>query len=156
MYDNNLLELNKIKDILAKYAKSDYAKKKIISLDIPNTYDEILKLNKETKEAFQAIVKYGDIQISNLNIADSLKRAVIGSILSELELLDIANLIDNINTIIRYFKTLDDIKVDTTNLKYYLNQLNPLNNLKNSITMSISPDGRVVDNASKELAFSLA
>lgn len=151
MYDINLLELNKIKDILKNYCKTDYAKNKALSLDIPNSYDEIIKLNNETKEAFQSIVKYGDIQISNIDVSESLKRAEIGAILSELELLDIASLIDNINTIIRYFKTLDDIKVDTLNLKEYLNKLTPLNNLRNSITMSISPDGRVVDNASKEL-----
>lgn len=151
MYDINLLELNKIKDILKNYCKTDYAKNKALSLDIPNSYDEIIKLNNETKEAFQSIVKYGDIQISNIDVSESLKRAEIGAILSELELLDIASLIDNINTIIRYFKTLDDIKVDTLNLKEYLNELTPLNNLRNSITMSISPDGRVVDNASKEL-----
>ncbi len=151
MYDINLLELNKIKDILKKYCKTDYAKNKALSLDIPNSYDEIIKLNNETKEAFQSIVKYGDIQISNIDVSESLKRAEIGAILSELELLDIASLIDNINTIFRYFKTLDDIKVDTLNLKEYLNKLTPLNNLRNSITMSISPDGRVVDNASKEL-----
>ena len=151
MYDNNLLELNKIKALLANFCKSEYAKDKAIKLDIPDSYQEILRLNKESKEAFQAIVKYGDINILNINIIDSLKRAQIGAILSENELLDIASLIDNINNVIRYFKTLDDIKVDTTNLKVYLNELNPLNNLKNSITMSISPDGRVVDNASKEL-----
>ena len=151
MYDNILLELNKIKDILANYCKSDYTRKKALNLDVLNSYEEIIKLNNETKEAFQAIVKYGDIQISNINVNDSIKRAEIGAILSENELLEIALLIDNINNIIRYFKTLDDIKVNTENLKLYLNELNPLNNLKNSITMSISPDGRVVDNASKEL-----
>ncbi len=151
MYDNILLELNKIKDILANYCKSDYTKKIALNLDVLNSYEEIIKLNNETKEAFQAIVKYGDIQISNINVNDSIKRAEIGAILSENELLEIALLIDNINNIIRYFKTLDDIKVNTENLKLYLNELNPLNNLKNSITMSISPDGRVVDNASKEL-----
>ncbi len=151
MYDNNLLELNKIKTILANFCKTDYAKEKAINLDIPATYSDILRLNSESKEAFQAIVKYGDINILNVNILESLKRAVIGAILSETELLDIASLIDNINNVIRYFKTLDDIKVTTTNLKIYLDQLNPLNNLKNSITLSISPDGRVVDNASKEL-----
>ncbi len=151
MYDNNLLELNKIKAILANYCKSDYAKEKALNLEIPNTYNEILTLNNESKEAFQAIIKFGDINILNIDISESLKKAQIGAILSEGELLDIAGLIDNINNVIRYFKTLDDIKVNTTNLKAYLDNLSPLNNLRNSITMSISPDGRVVDNASKEL-----
>ncbi len=151
MYDENLLELNKIKEILANYCQTDYTKEILFNFKIPKTYDEILILNKETKQAYQAIVKYGNFEISNINILDSIKRASLGSILNEKELLDIALLIDNINSIIRYFKALEDIKIDFTDLKKYKDELKPLNNLKNSITIAISLDGRVVDNASKEL-----
>ena len=52
---------------------------------------------------------------------------------------------------IKYFKSLDGIKLDTFNLKKYAEKLVIQTKLKTSISMSINDQGEVVDNASRDL-----
>lgn len=151
-YDYKVLEFDKILDILKTYTKTNYAKDKITIDLIGKSYDEIHTLVSETKEAYNALVKYGDIPLGGLtSVNEVLSRCNAGGILSPSELLQIVGLIDAATNTIKYFKTLDGIKLDTFNLKKYAEKLVIQTKLKTSISMSINDQGEVVDNASRDL-----
>ena len=151
-YDLKTLEYNKVLDILSSYSKTNYAKRKINELTPYSTYDEITTSLKETKCAFDACVKLGDLPLGGLyDVIDYIKRAKIGSILTEQELLDIVSLIDCGSNALRYFKSLDSIKLDTSVLSNYYNNITVPAVLKTNINLAIGDDARVLDNASREL-----
>lgn len=152
MYDIKTLELNKILDLVSSYAKTNYAKEKILNLAFPNEYEEILTLQGETSNAFDAIVKLSDIPLGGLyDIKNSILRAKAYGILNEEELLSVVGLIECGTNVERYFKSLDSIKLEYPYLKPYLASLHQFQTLKTNITLAISADGKVLDNASKEL-----
>ncbi|MGM9969342.1 MAG: endonuclease MutS2 [Anaeroplasma sp.] len=151
-YDYKTLEFNKIIELLKDYAKTDYAKECIENFEIPNNLDEIIVLGKETKQAFDCIVKLSDIPLGGLySIKDSLKLALAGGTLQTNELLNVVGLLDCSTNVIKYFKQINDIKIETNELTKYTNNLKISNTLKTNITLAISSDGRILDNASREL-----
>lgn len=152
MYDKLTLELNKILELVSKYAKTKYAKEGINNLEFDNSYEEVLNRVNETKNAFDAIVKLSSIPISNIdNVKEAILRSKSYGILNESELVSIVTLIDNFINIKKYFKNLDTIKCDFTYLKPYISNLFDFTALKTNITLAISADGKVLDNASKDL-----
>ena len=125
---------------------------KILNLSFPNDYEEICNLQGETSNAFDAIVKLSDIPLGGLyDIKNSILRAKAYGILNEEELLRVVGLIDCGTNVEKYFKSLDLIKFDYPYLKPYLTKLHQFQTLKTNITLAISMDGKVLDNASKEL-----
>ena len=151
-YHLDALEFNMILDILKKYAKTDYAINLISELTPISNYESVIELNNETNEAYMALVKQGDLPLGGLyNVKPSIKRSQIGGILDPNELLNIVYLLDAGVNVERYFKTLDSIKLNTPNLNKYVNVLTNLPTLKTNITLAINPDGKVNDNASREL-----
>ena len=151
-YHLDALEFNMILDILKKYAKTDYAINLISELTPISNYESVIELNNETNEAYMALVKQGDLPLGGLyNVKPSIKRSQIGGILDPNELLNIVYLLDAGLNVERYFKTLDSIKLNTPNLNKYVNVLTNLPTLKTNITLAINPDGKVNDNASREL-----
>ena len=152
MYDYDILEFNKILNNLSNYAKSDYAKNSILSNDLVFSFDEITKRQKETKNAYESIVKYGDLPYNNIsNIKEIIKRSTQGGLLYPNELNDVVKLIDSSKDVINYSKELERLKLDITPLSTYFNSIELPKNLKNTITLQISPLGEVLDNASREL-----
>lgn len=151
-YHLDALEFNQVLEILANYAKTDYAKELISKLTPNSNYDRVLELNNETNEAYLAVVRQGDIPLGGLyNVNPSIRRSQIGGILDPNELLNIVYLLDCSNNVSRYFKSLDSIKLSTPNLNKYVDKLVNLPTLKTNITLAISQDGKVNDNASREL-----
>ncbi|MDE6584643.1 MAG: endonuclease MutS2, partial [Anaeroplasmataceae bacterium] len=117
-----------------------------------NEYEKVLELNQETREAYQAIVKFSDLPLGGLyELKGSLERAAIGGILEPFELLNVVGLLDCASNVLRYFKTLDSNKVEVPALKKYSNSLVFFQTLKSSITLAIDVDGKINDNASREL-----
>ncbi len=152
MFDINVLEFNKILDDLKGYIKTNYAKIKLEELDINSSYDEIKKRIDETKEAYDDLVKIGDIPLDGLkDVKMSIKRSTLSGVLDPVELLNIVGLIDASSNTIKYFKQLDGLKLDNKNLYEYVNKLELPKNLKSSITLAISSEGSVLDNASRDL-----
>ena len=152
MYDIKTLEFDKVLELLSNYAKTSYAKKLILETELNNSYDKIVKEKNYTKEAFDSIIKLSDLPIDNLaDVNDSLKRVKLQGVLNEKELLNIVNLINNSENVIKYFKQLNDIKVDVNTLKTIVDNLSLFKTLKTNITLAINEEGIVVDNASKEL-----
>ena len=93
MYDVKTLELNKILDTVSTYAKTKYAKNSILNISFPDNYDDIIRMQGETKNAFDAIVKISDLPLGGLyEIKDSILRAKAYGVLNEEELLNVVGL----------------------------------------------------------------
>ena len=123
-YHLDALEFNQVLEILANYAKTDYAKELISKLTPNSNYDRVLELNNETNEAYLAVVRQGDIPLGGLyNVNPSIRRSQIGGILDPNELLNIVYLLDCSNNVSRYFKSLDSIKLSNPNLNKYVDKL---------------------------------
>ncbi len=151
-YDLKTLEFAKVLSMLAAYAKTNDAKKKINKLEPINDLEQVLIKNQETAEAYQAIVKLDDLPLGDLyDTNDSIKRAQLGSILTPEELLNIVGLLDACSRVMTYFKSLDNLKLEIDHLKTYVVKLITLPTLKSSITLAIREDGSINDNASREL-----
>ncbi|MDE6241435.1 MAG: endonuclease MutS2 [Anaeroplasmataceae bacterium] len=151
-YDLEALEFHDVLAILKRYAKTSYAKELIDTLVPTNDFDEVVKRNQETKEAFMAIVKLSDIPLGGLyQVKGSLERAQIGGILEPQELLNVVGLLDCASNVLRYFKSLESAKVEIPILKGYIDLLTFYPTIKSSITLAIDPDGNISDNASREL-----
>lgn len=151
-YDLEALEYYDILNKLKKYAKTNYAKERIEALIPTDDYDEVLKRNQETREAFSAIVKMSDIPLGGLyQVKGSLERAQIGGILEPQELLNVVGLLDCASNVVRYFKSLESTKLEIPTLKGYMDLLTFYPAIKSSITLAIDTDGNIIDSASREL-----
>ncbi|MDE7384389.1 MAG: endonuclease MutS2 [Anaeroplasmataceae bacterium] len=151
-YDLEALEFYNVLTILKRYAKTSYAKELIDALVPTNDFDEVIKRNQETKEAFMAVVKLSDIPLGGLyQVKGSLERAQIGGILEPQELLNVVGLLDCASNVLRYFKSLESAKIEIPTLKGYIDLLTFYPTIKSSITLAIDPDGNISDNASREL-----
>lgn len=152
MFDLKTLEYHKILDTLKAYCKTNYASRIVLNLEPSTEFDAVAKLNNETKEAYQAIVKYGDIPLGGLyDVKDAITRASIGGILNERELLDIVGLLDCTVNVSKYFKTLEGMKANVDTLNNYVSMLQNPQALKTNITLAITQEAKVSDNASREL-----
>ena len=152
MYHTKTLEFEKVLEKLICYAKTNLAKELILNTEIKNDFEEIKKSLKMTKEAFDSIVKLSDIPLGGLfDVKASLDRAQIQGILNERELLNVVGLIDASDNVIKYFKQLDSIKVDVATLNTLIEDLASFKALKTNITLAITEEGIVSDNASREL-----
>lgn len=152
MYDIKTLEYQKILNKLGTYAKTNYAKNKIMGMIPYDDFDEIQKSLFQTSEAYQAIVKLDDIPLGGLfEIKEALERSRIGGILNESELLNVVGLLDCSNNVLKYFKLVSNTNTCLDHLKEFSNEIEIPLALKTNITLAITPDGKVSDNASREL-----
>ena len=152
MYDFETLEFNKIINRLTEYAICDFSKNEIMHYDNKDyNYADIIKMQNEVEEAFNAIVKLDSAPIHDLSgIDDILKKAEKGAILSAKELLKVNELIINANDLKRFLKQISNI-CDVKYQKSYYDAFIDENTLKSSIELAISNDGEILDNASREL-----
>ncbi len=152
MYDNQILEFNKILNNLIKYTKSEYAKEIILNGKLDYSFESIEKRQNELRSANESIVKYGDLPYNDIaNIKSIIKRSVQGGLLNPEELILVVRLIDTTKDVINYSKELEKLKAEITPLKDYFNNLALPKTLKTNISLQISPLGEVLDNASREL-----
>lgn len=151
-FDLTALEYDKVISILKNYTKTNYAKEKLNNIEPVDSYEEAKTLQNQTKEAYDAIVKLDDIPLGGLyTVKPALLRSQIGGILNEEELLNIVSLIDCISCVSRYFKNLDNMKLELLALEPFFKNLSVNNTLKTNITLAIGSDAKVLDNASREL-----
>ena len=151
-FDLKTLEFEKVLQILSQFTKTTYAKEKILALEPVADYEEVLTLNRQTKEAYMVIMRLSDIPLGGLHaVIGSLQRAQIGGVLEPEELLNIVGLLDCSNNVLKFFKSLESLKVETPELRRFVEEITQFSTLKTNITLAIDPDGKVNDNASREL-----
>lgn len=145
------LEFDKVINILKGYAKTPVGILKIESIELSNDLQVIKNLLLEVEEALLAIIKQGDIGMSDVvDISSYLNLAQIGGILATENIWDIQKLLFAVNETLEYWETLDTPIVNYKHLHKYINQLSPIKQLRNEINNTLD-NGEMLDTASDEL-----
>jgi len=152
MYDYKVLEYQKVIDILLEYNKLSDSREYILDFKNEMGLEEVKRNLDETRVAYNSIVKMGAIPLHPIHeIKNTLKRSKLNGVLSIEELLNVVELITMTKSVKQYFQGLVTLKEDISIFDEYVSNLEILDNLKTSITLAISEDGKVLDNASREL-----
>ncbi len=147
-----VLEFDKIKDMLLKYNINSLSFKKVNELK-PNYFIETVKeeLNK-TKEAYLLFNLGTFPSLTYVNdISDYLNKVGKNAVLDLEEIYQFVSFLESINSLKQFInknKLLDDKFFYTLN---YINNLQPLNDLLEQIKFCISPNYTLYDNASSKL-----
>ena len=146
-----VLEYNKIIQMLENKASSPLGKECALKLKPSCDFVEIQKAQEETKAAFSRIIKQGSTSFgSNKDIGFSLKSLEIGSTLSITELLKIAAFLENVNRIKSYGKKEKESDNEDV-LTPYFEELTPLISVSNEIRRCILSEEEIADDASVNL-----
>jgi len=146
------LEFNKIKAFLREKCVSAAGKEKADMLVPSANISQIERLQDETTQAANMIVKKGSLPLGGIrDIREAVKRACVSGMLSIDELVGISDFLYVCRKIITYGK--DDGKGSDAALLYDLfRQVIPLSELENEINRCVMPPDEVTDAASSELA----
>ena len=145
------LEYTKIIDKLTEKASSEPGKRLCREL-VPMTDLEQIRLAQvQTRDALSMLFAKGSTSFGgNKDVSMSLRSLEIGSTLSIPELLKIAGLLDNVNRIKAYVRTVRDDEKETS-LTDYFERLEPLTPLANEINRCILSEEEIADDASPGL-----
>lgn len=144
-----VLEFNKVKDMLAGYASSELAKQQIHELMPMSNERMICDALTETTEAVSVILYKGIIPLSEMNdISQAVNMAVKGRVLSMSELLMIKQSLAVTRKVKTFLSTdIPEIPV----ISEITSLIEPLTTLFNDIKNSILSDDEIADSASSEL-----
>lgn len=142
------IEFNKIKDIWAELASTDYAKEQIKKADIILSERELRKALQDTTDSRELIEKLGNPPLQNVTeIREILTIAETGRCLTPYQLERVERVLVAVERMMDY---LAQGKQYENALSYYDENLDPLLDLKDEISSQIRND-EVDDRASKEL-----
>ncbi len=143
------LELDKVLDMLAQLTSFEDAKELALSLEPSYSLFEVNELIRETSDAHSLSARFGSPSFGNLhNIKNSLRRAEAGAVLTPIELLRAANLLQVIRSVTEWRSKSASIE---TCLDMRFNALVPNKYLETKITSSILSEDEIADNASPTL-----
>lgn len=146
-----VLEYNKIIQMLENKATSPLGKERALMLKPSCDLREIEKAQEETAAAFSRIVRTGSTSFgSNKDMGFSLKSLEIGSTLSVTELLKIAAFLENVGRIKAYGKKEKDSDSEDV-LSPYFEELTPLSGVAGEIRRCILSEEEIADDASTTL-----
>ncbi|WP_404453420.1 endonuclease MutS2 [Virgibacillus necropolis] len=144
-----VLEFNKIIEQLSSYAASSLGKSRALQLKPLTDLDDVLEVQKETDEAGQILRLNLAVPLGGIfDIRASIKRSVIGGVLSTEECLDIANTIYGGRQVKNF---IDKLEEELPILKSLTDRIEPLRDLEQHIKSSIDDHGHVMDSASVKL-----
>lgn len=144
-----VLEFNKIIDQLSANAASSLGKSHALQLKPLTNLDDVLEAQRETDEAGQILRLNLAVPLGGIfDIRASIKRSVIGGVLSTDECLDIANTIYGGRQVKNFISKLEE---DLPILKCLIDRIEPLRDLEQHIKSSIDDHGHVMDSASVKL-----
>ena len=143
------LELDKVLEMLAQLTSFEDAKALALALEPSYALFEVNELIRETSDAHSLSARFGSPSFGNLhNINNSLRRAEAGAVLTPIELLRAANLLQVIRSVTEWrFKS---ASIETC-LDMRFNALVPNKYLESKITSSILSEDEIADNASPTL-----
>ena len=145
------LEYTKIIDKLTEKASSEPGKRLCRELVPMTDLEEIRLAQVQTRDALSMLFAKGSTSFGgNKDVSMSLRSLEIGSTLSIPELLKIAGLLDNVNRIKAYGRTVRDDEKETS-LTDYFERLEPLTPLANEINRCILSEEEIADDASPGL-----
>ncbi|HHT50590.1 MAG TPA: endonuclease MutS2 [Eubacteriaceae bacterium] len=153
--DKNLiiLEYNKIIKILSEYTTSSMGKEKILSIRPMSNIVKIQESLSETSEAVSVILAKGKLPLNGLcDIGPFIRKAKIGSILSPIELLKIAQVLKICQDLKKYIKEESEVDNPYQIINDKINQLNQFPGLMKEIFNVIVNETEIADNASPQLS----
>ena len=143
------LELDKVLEMLAQLTSFEDAKALALALEPSYALFEVNELIRETSDAHSLSARFGSPSFGNLhNINNSLRRAEAGAVLTPIELLRAANLLQVIRSVTEWRSKSASIE---TCLDMRFNALVPNKYLESKITSSILSEDEIADNASPTL-----
>ena len=146
-----VLEYNKIIQMLENKASSPLGKERCLALKPDTSLSQIEKAQEETSAAFSRIIKKGSTSFgNNKDIGFSLKSLGIGSALSSHELLKIAAFLDNVSRVKTYGKKEKESDSEDV-LTPYFEELVSLSFVSNEIRRCILAEDEIADDASVAL-----
>ena len=145
---DKVLEFDKIKEKWIELALTEWAKEKIKDTVPSMSENELIARQRETSEARELLEKSGNPPLVSLSgIRECIQTAAKGDCLSISQLEDIEK---SLVAVMRLKNYLSRCKQWEISLAYYDENLDCLDNLKETIRMQIR-NGRIDDNASKDL-----
>ncbi|MGM9985671.1 MAG: endonuclease MutS2 [Bacillaceae bacterium] len=147
-----VLEYDKVKENLGKYVASSLGKEKVRLLQPVTTLEEVVYLQDKTDEAAKVIRLKGRVPLGGIfDIRASAKRSLIGSVLSAIELLDIASTIYGGRQLKRFLEDMIENGVELPILGEEISGLIPLYDIEKRIKFCIDDGGELYDSASDKL-----
>lgn len=146
----NILELNRVLEMLAGEAVSDGAKEAALALRPESDRDAVKQLLAETGAAKRMMVLHGTPSFSGVtDVSASIKRAGAGGMLNTRELLSIAAVLKTARLILSYAS---GDEAGGGEIGYMFSELRANKYLEEKITNSIVGDDELADSASPALA----
>lgn len=146
-----ILEFNKIKEIIKKYAITSGGKKKVEKLNPYNSVYEVNRALEETKEAYDILIRKGNPPFGGLyDVREALDRAGKGGTLSLGQLLQVGNMLRCTVNIKDYFNRKEE-EESYPKLEDLSSILVPIKNLQADIEKAIVSEEEVSDKASSTL-----
>lgn len=149
-----VLEYNKIIKLLEEKASSEPGKKICRALKPETDLKVINKAQEETADALALLFEKGSISFSgNSDLSYTFRMLDVGSSLSQIELLRIADLLECAKRVKRYARPerQSDEDTSTTSLSDYFDAVSPLTPLLDEIRRCIISEDEISDLASPEL-----
>src|SRR5690625_3576131 len=144
-----ILEFNKIKDQLIKQAETSIGKSLASHIKPLTDLEAVIKKHDETDEAATIIRLQKGIPLGGIfDIRESLKRSVIGGVLTMEECLNVSSTIYGGRQAKDFIEKLDE---DLPLLKALADHISPLRELERKINSCIDDRGQMLDNASEKL-----
>ncbi|MFY4774659.1 endonuclease MutS2 [Metabacillus sp. RGM 3146] len=147
-----VLEFDKVRDQLMKHAASSLGREKAAALVPTSTLQEAVRWQEETDEAAKVIRLRGNAPFGGLTDARaSLKRSIIGGMLSSQELIEIAGTIYAARQIKHFIEDMVESDIELPLLDERAKMLIPLTDLEKRIKQCIDDNGEILDHASDTL-----
>lgn len=145
------LEFNKITEQLSNYASCEEGKKMCLTLEPSSDFDEVLLRQNQTKAALDRIFTVGNLSFRGItNIIPYLKHLEIGGVLTSLELLQIARLLEVTNRCVKYHRN-EKPQTSEDCLSEYFSSLMPSTPVALEINRCILSETEIADDASQGL-----
>ncbi|WP_058307158.1 endonuclease MutS2 [Gracilibacillus massiliensis] len=146
----SVLEFHKITEQLVAKAASSLGIEKARQLKPSTEIEQVTTWQDETDEAFHVIRLKGNVPLGGItDIKPSIKRAVIGGILTTHECLDVASTIYGGKQLKLFIDKLEDIELPI--IQGLAVEIVPLNELEREIKSCIDDHGHMMDGASDKL-----
>ncbi|WP_078595107.1 endonuclease MutS2 [Evansella clarkii] len=149
---SRILEYDKMKEQLIKHASSSLGKQRVEELTPSYDINEIQRNQDSTFEGTKVIRLKGQAPLGGIrDIRAAVKRAAIGGMLNEMELLDISSTIYGSRRFKSFIEDMVEDEVELTILPELAGRMVPLTDLEREIKQAIDENGDVLDSASPAL-----
>ena len=147
-----ILEFNKVKEILRNYAQTELGQSLVDELQVLTVEKQIKYRLNESNEALMIIRAVDRAPLGGASdISELVKRAEIGSVLMAEELLAVKNLLAVVSDLKAFKERLNEVGLETPHFDKQLAQATSLKPLQQAIGKCIDETGKVIDSASPEL-----